>query len=267
MKKTILITGSTDGIGKLAATNLAIAGHTLYIHGRNKEKVTHTVQEIAKLANTEKVFGLVADFSNLEEVVLLADQIKKVKLVIDILINNAGVFKTAKPTNDANFDMRIAVNYFAPFVFTHALLPLLKATRSRIINLSSAAQSSVETTVLNGEHHTSEQESYAQSKLALLMWSFYLAANVSEVTTIAVNPGSLLNTKMVQQAYGQFWSSADKGAHILQELALNVDYQESSGLYFDNDKGSFSRANSDAYDREKIEKLIKNTKEIIHQYI
>ncbi|MEM9675441.1 MAG: short-chain dehydrogenase, partial [Bacteroidota bacterium] len=67
------------------------------------------------------------------------------------------------------------------------------------------------------------------------MWSFYLSKEVKFLNVIAVNPGSLLNTKMVQEAYGRYWSSADKGADILYELAVSDKYANSSGKYFDND--------------------------------
>ena len=74
---------------------------------------------------------------------------------------------------------------------------------------------------LKGNANLSTQESYAQSKLALTMWSFYFAKTNSKIMTIAVNPGSLLNTNMVKEAYGHHWSLADKGADILYELATS----------------------------------------------
>ena len=81
----------------------------------------------------------------------------------------------------------------------------------------------------------------------------------------SVNPGSLLNTKMVQEAYGQYWSSADKGATVLYELATSNKYEDASGKYFDNDKGAFNDAHSDAYQQEKINKLISETDSILSQ--
>ena len=91
--KTIFITGSTDGIGKLAAKSLALQGHRIYIHGRNSEKVNLTVEEIKTLAENENIFGVTADFSNLTEVKELAKIVNDTIDHIDVLINNAGVFK------------------------------------------------------------------------------------------------------------------------------------------------------------------------------
>lgn len=182
---------------------------------------------------------------------------------VDVLINNAGVFKSSINRNANNLDIRFAVNLFAPYLLTQQLLPLLKNSSSpRVINLSSAAQSPVEVDALEGEKNLSTQEAYAQSKLALTMWSFYLARKYDYLNVIAVNPGSLLNTRMVQEAYGQYWSPADKGADILHELALSKNYESSSGKYFDNDKGGFAKAHSDAYDVQKIKVLIETINQI-----
>lgn len=95
------------------------------------------------------------------------------------------------------------------------------------------------------------------------MWSFDLATRLKPTTVIAVNPGSLLNTKMVQEAYGQHWSSADKGADILYDLAISDQYANVTNQYFDNDKGEFSTAHPDAYDKEKITELINATASIL----
>ena len=147
---------------------------------------------------------------------------------------------------------------------TKELIPLLKkAEKPRVINLSSAAQSTIDDRVLAGKERRSESETYAQSKLALTMWSFYLAKTEPSINVIAVNPGSLLNTNMANEAFGKHWSSADKGANILYELAVSEDYRDVSGKYFDNDRGTFAEAHPDAYNETKIDKLINTTAAIL----
>lgn len=261
MKKTIIVTGSTDGIGKLAALRLAKDDHSIYVHGRNPSKVDVVVKEIKQESGNDDVYGLIADFSDLKAVEELCAYILKRLNSIDVLINNAGVFKTPSHFNLDGLDMRFAVNFVAPYVFTQRLLPLLeKANPSRIINLSSAAQSDVSLEALSGDIRLTENESYAQSKLALTMWSFHLASIQNYCTVIAVNPGSLLNTNMVKEAYGHHWSSAEKGANILYELAVSDTYKNNNGEYFDNDKGEirgeFGQAHPDAYSAMKIEQLM-----------
>lgn len=270
MNKTILITGSTDGIGKLTALKLAKEGNTIFIHGRSEAKVNSVVKEIKGLSNNNNIKGFIADFSDLSAVKQLAEQIKNEVPSLDILINNAGIFKTAAAKTKDGLDIRMAVNYLAPYILTENILPVLeKGTATRIVNLSSAAQSSVKKGILTGDVTINVSDSYAQSKLALTMWSFHFAKQHPNITTIAVNPGSLLNTKMAKEAYGQHWSPAEKGANILYHLATSGAYIDATGTYFDNDKGEsighFSTAHPDAYDETKIDNLLEITLEIVNK--
>lgn len=262
--KTILITGSTDGVGKLTATKLAKSGYQILLHGRNSEKLENTILEIKAKTTNDKITGFISDLSDFRSVEKMISKVSTEFPTIDVLINNAGVLKSRIEQNQDNLDMRFAVNYFAPYLLTNGLLPVLKNSDSpRIINLSSAAQSTVSIEALQGKESISSQVAYAQSKLALTMWSFAFAKANPNIVTIAVNPGSLLNTKMVQEAYGQHWSSADKGANILYDLAVLDEYAKSNGKYFDNDKGGFSNAHNDAYNQEKINELISETNKIL----
>lgn len=264
MKKSILITGSTDGIGKLAAIQLAQDGHKIYLHGRNPEKLATVISEVKSLSKNESVTGFVADFSDLDEVRTMAQEVGAIMSSLDVLINNAGVFNSSVSHNKEGLDMRYVVNYLAPYLLTNALMPLLqKGTLPRVINLSSAAQAPISIDVLKGIEHRSERETYAQSKLAITMWSFHLAQQVRDVVVIAVNPGSLLNTKMVKEAFGKFWSSADKGASILYDLAVLNKYKGSTGQYFDNDQGTFGPAHPAAYNEEGVDILLEATADLV----
>ncbi|RTE52015.1 SDR family NAD(P)-dependent oxidoreductase [Arenibacter aquaticus] len=262
--KHILITGSTDGIGKLTALQLAKEGHNIYLHGRSPEKLAHVVSEIKELSKNGNVKGFVADFSDLATITNMTEQMKNEGPKLDVLINNAGILKSRQNAAPNGIDIRLTVNYLAPYVLTNQLLPLLKkADDARIINLSSAAQAPVSMTALKGKVTLGVNDAYAQSKLALTMWSFDLAAKEPDLTVIAVNPGSLLNTKMAKEAYGQYWAPADKGANLLVKLAIADHYKNDSGKYFDNDSGVFAPAHSEAYDQAKIEALIVNTNNVL----
>ncbi|MFD2541329.1 SDR family NAD(P)-dependent oxidoreductase [Lacinutrix gracilariae] len=263
--KKILITGSTDGIGKLTAIKLAKEGHQLLLHGRNAEKLKNTISEIKEKTFNDKVSGFVSDFSDSNSVKKMIAEISSEFSSIDILINNAGVLKSKIQKNQDNLDLRFAVNYFAPYLLTNGLLPVIKNSNSpRVINLSSAAQSTVSMGALAGTEEISNNAAYSQSKLALTMWSFNFAKENANIVTIAVNPGSLLNTRMANEAYGQHWSPAEKGADILYELALSTNHNKNSGKYFDNDKGVFSEAHNDAYNQMKINELLAQTNQILN---
>ncbi|THB80215.1 MAG: SDR family NAD(P)-dependent oxidoreductase [Desulfobacteraceae bacterium] len=264
MEKIILVTGSTDGVGKLTAAKLAGNGHAVYLHGRSPEKLDATISEIRTMTKNEKVDGFVADFSDPDGVRQMVDQVNRDLSKMDILINNAGVFKSPEEYNKNGLDMRFAVNYFAPYLLTQGLISLLnKGSDPRVINLSSAAQSPVSLNALSGQESVSDWESYAQSKLALTMWSFHLAQACPEIAVIAVNPGSLLNTRMVAEAFGHHRSSADKGADILYDLAVSDKYKGITGKYFDNDQGCFAQAHPEAYRKTEVDRLIHATGNLI----
>ncbi|MEM7659032.1 MAG: SDR family NAD(P)-dependent oxidoreductase [Bacteroidota bacterium] len=262
MSKTILITGSNTGIGLLAAIQIAKAGHQVYVHARNGEKLAATIQEVRSQSGNEHIAGFVADLSDLTQVRAMAQQITEQLPQLDVLINNAGVFNSPQKLNADGLDLRYVVNYLAPYLLTKELLPLLqKSTAPRVINLSSAAQAPVDHAVMAGKAQASERQTYAQSKLALTQWSVHLAKTQPELFVVPVNPGSLLNTRMVREAFGQHWGPADKGATILRELVLNAYPAERSGAYYDNDQGSFGHAHADAY--QDASQLIAATEDLI----
>lgn len=276
--KTILITGSTDGIGKLAALKLAKAGHQVYLHGRDAEKLASVIAEVQAVATgeaVENIDGFVADFSDLAAVLKMASDVNEKLPKLDVLINNAGIYTTSAAITKDDLDIRFVVNYLAPYELTNALLPLLKQSgRARIVNLSSAAQAPISYKAFVGQASLDDKAAYAQSKLALTMWSMDLADRVAsdDINVIAVNPGSLLNTKMVDEAYGQYWSSADKGANILAELAISDEFADDTGKYFDNDikdgahgdaRGEFGQPHADALNKEAIAELEKHTQQVL----
>lgn len=264
--KTILITGSTDGIGKLVASKLALDGHKVILHGRDSSKLARVLDDIKASTGNDEISGYVANFTDLKSVGEMGKQVAADHAMIDVLINNAGVFKSPSQTTREGLDVRFVVNYLSPVLLTEDLKPLFeKSNAPRIINLSSAAQSSVSINALLGQEKLDTQAAYAQSKLALTMWSFDLARKWDFANVIAVNPGSLLNTRMVKEAYGQHWSPAEKGGDILFELATSEKYVSSTGLYFDNDQGAFSKAHSDAYNEGKIQALMTQTNQLVHK--
>ena len=265
--KSILITGCTDGIGKLATEKLYGDGHSLILVGRNKDKLEKLVKTLQSKSTT-KVHYIVCDLSDLQSLNVVSNYLDSHSLSLDVIINNAGVFKSEQLNNKDGLDLRFVVNYLAPYILTRMTLPYLeKSTDKRIINLSSAAQESVSLSALEGNTTLSAQMSYAQSKLALTMWSFELGKQLDNTAVIPVNPGSLLNTKMVREAYGRYWSPASKGANIIHALATDNQYAGVTGKYFDNDLGDnvgrFGPAHSDAYDTGRISDLLTTTDKII----
>ena len=243
MTKTVLITGSTDGIGLLAAQKLAQAGHTVLLHGRNTQKLEKAAAEVG--GNTE---SYVADLSNGEDVRALASAIKERHARLDIVINNAGVLKASNPILDNGLDVRFMVNTVAPFALTQSLLPLMPKD-GRIVNVSSAAQAPIDPAVMLGKVRVDDLSTYSQSKLAITIWTRELAKEVPDGPLfIAVNPGSLLASKMVKEGFGIAGNDLNIGADILCDAALGERFAKSSGHYFDNDNNRFSDPHAAALD-------------------
>lgn len=259
MPKTILITGSTDGIGLEAARLLVSQGHHVLLHGRNPEKLKKTQQSLSALPGAGRVKAYVADLSHLTEAATLAQAVIDKHTQLDVLINNAGVTKTTETRTQDGLDVRFAVNTLAPYLLTHKLLPLLGPS-GRVINLSSAGQSPVDPEALAGRVRLSDDfTAYAQSKLALTMWSrsVALSLNGDGPAIMAVNPGSMLGTKMVKEGFGVAGGDISIGADILVRAALSDEFAAASGLYFDNDKGRFASPHRDALDQKKTEGIVR----------
>ncbi|MGD2183770.1 SDR family NAD(P)-dependent oxidoreductase [Lusitaniella coriacea] len=258
MQKTILITGSTDGIGLETAKLLTSDGHDVLLHGRNPEKLEKVEKTLLELKGGGRAEIYVADLSLMANVEALAKAVTQKHSTLDVLINNAGVYSAPDPVTQDGLDVRFAVNAIAPYLLTQRLLPLL-GTSGRVINLSSAAQSTVQPEALYGRVKLSDGAAYAQSKLALTMWSRSLALSLKDrgPTIVAVNPGSMLGSKMVKQAFGVTGSDLRIGAEILTRAALTDEFKTASGKYFDNDSGQFASPHPDALDPRKCQEIVR----------
>lgn len=256
MQKTILITGATDGIGLETAKMLIKQGHHVLLHGRNASKLKALESTLSSLSDTASFESYLADLSSMQQVKALAQAIKKQHVNIDVLINNAGVYSSLHKKTIDGFDTRFAVNSIAPYLLTKLLLAELGDT-GRVLNLSSAAQSSVDIDALSAQKLMSDGDAYSQSKLALTIWSRVLGQQLKAKgpAIIAINPKSLLGSKMVKDAFGIAGGDLSIGAEVLCQASLCDEFANASGLYFDNDLGKFADPHPDALD-EKISQAV-----------
>lgn len=267
MPKTILITGATDGIGLASAHILVAQGHTVLLHGRDADKLAAVSATLSALPGAGRVHAYVADLSHWAEVDALIQAVRAQHRRLDVLINNAGVFRTPEPRTADGLDMRFVVNTLAPYRLTHGWLPLL-GPGSRVVNLSSAAQAPVDLSALAGQATLADMAAYAQSKLALTMWSHHLAQTLGAngPVVLAVNPGSLLGTKMVKDAFGVAGAEVGIGADIVVRAALTDEFAKASGRYFDNDAGQFAPAHPDATDPVKTAALVRAMDALLREH-
>jgi len=267
MSKTILITGSTDGIGLATAEMLLEKNHTVLLHGRNAEKLRTVKENFATKFGDHQVKTYLADLTLSTDVAKLVEEIRADHNSLDVLINNAGVFKTFSKSTAYGLDTRFVVNTIAPYFLTKQLLPLIPA-KGRVVNLSSAAQAPVEIEALLGKQQLADNAAYAQSKLALTIWSQELARDIGPdgPSVLSVNPASMLGSKMVKQAYGVDGADLRIGADILTRAALSEEFNQAAGKYFDNDRKAFASPHPDASNPKKVPQVMAGLSEALKIY-
>lgn len=254
----ILITGATDGIGKQTALELVQQGHTLFIHGRNNERLSETKKWIQTQVPKTITETFQSDFASLKEVKQMADSILTKGIPLDVLINNAGVFEEKLRYSADGFERTFAINHLAPFLLTHLLLPLLKSRPSaRIINVASMAQaSSIDFGALNAEKGYNPYNAYELSKLCNVLFTFKLARELKEnsITVNSLHPGDI-STKILHTGWGMVGKSWHSGAATPIYLATSSEGEQSTGHYYVNKQ--ISKASRAAYILENQEKLWK----------
>jgi NAD(P)-dependent dehydrogenase (short-subunit alcohol dehydrogenase family) len=256
--KIALITGSTDGVGRLVARRLGEAGMEILVHGRDAARGAAVVSEIKASGGKAQFFA--ADLSSLDEVRGLADAVSHHAPRLELLINNAGIGSggpgAGRLVNAAGCEMRFAVNYLAGFLLTWLLLPRLKASApARIVNVASAGQQAIDFADVMLSRGYSGGRAYMQSKLAQILFTVDLADALkgAGVTVNSLHPASYMATTMVREAGVSPWSTVEEGAAAILNLAISPDLAGRSGLYFDGLRES--PANSQAYDARAREKL------------
>lgn len=249
--KTILITGSTDGVGRRVAERLAKPGHTILVHGRDRERGESLVRVIRDSGGAATFYC--ADFASLDAVRCLAEEVRRDHSRLDVLINNAGIgavgVHPSRAESRDGFELRFAVNYLAGFLLTSLLLPLLKAGRaSRIVNVASIGQQTIEFADVMLTRGYSGTRAYCQSKLAQILFTFDLAEELKNtgITVNALHPATYMDTSMVRSDGVSPISSVDEGADAILNLAISHGLEGRTGLYFDGLRPS--RANHQAYD-------------------
>ncbi len=232
--KTVLVTGSTDGLGRELARALAADGAHVIVHGRNAERGQALVDEITQAGVGSATF-VGADFASLDAVRAFADTIAKDYPKLDLLVNNAGVLITgAQPrqTSADGFELQFAVNYLAGWVLVHRLRPALAAAApSRVINVASlsAAPIDFDDVMLekpdahaggDGQSKLGNARGYGQSKLAQVSMTVELAPGFAAdgITMIALHPATMMDTNMVKGAGVKPRTSVDEGRIAVMSL-------------------------------------------------
>jgi NAD(P)-dependent dehydrogenase (short-subunit alcohol dehydrogenase family) len=252
-RKVALVTGSTDGLGRAVALSLAASGFEVLVHGRDTERGGELVREISARGGSAAFHR--ADFASLAEVRVLADSVRGTHDRLQLLINNAGVGTgdggrpAPRQVSADGHELRFAVNYLAGYLLTRLLLPTLaRGAPARIVNVTSVGQYPLDFDNLMLTRAYSGMRAYAQSKLAQVMLTLDLAAELRDkgVTVNCLHPATYMDTTMVRAAGIAPTSTVEEGAAAVMHLAVSEELEGHTGEYFDGLHPS--RANAQAYD-------------------
>ena len=245
--KTCLVTGASDGIGYVAARELARMGARVVLVGRNGPKTHAAVIRIIDETKNDNICYLLADLSSQREVRRLADQVREQSSRLDVLLNNAGAIFLSNPSSVDGLEMTFALNHMGYFLLTNLLMDLLlESAPARIINVSSSSHGSpgrfwLEDLPKPGRNRG--YRAYGRSKLCNILFTYELARRMegSGVTVNALHPGLVrtniarnngLLGRVVNFFIGARGVDAVEGAKTLVYLASSPEVEGVTGRYF-----------------------------------
>jgi NAD(P)-dependent dehydrogenase (short-subunit alcohol dehydrogenase family) len=230
--RIVLVTGSTDGLGRELARRLAGEGAHVIVHGRNAARGKAVVDEIAAGGKGSARF-YAADFASLAEVRRLADAIARDYPRLDLLVNNAGIFlRDERQVSADGHELTFAVNYLASYLLTYRMVPLLEKGRaSRVVNVSSRSAAPLDFTDVMLERSYTGYRAYGQSKLAQVMFTIDLATELTpkHIVVQAVHPATGMDTTLIKTAGLSARTSVDEGAAAVMHV---IGTDAPSGSYF-----------------------------------
>ncbi len=252
-QRVAVVTGSTSGLGEELAMRLASRGLFVVVHGRSEERGRAVVGAIEAAGGKARFYQ--ADFASLAETRAFGQSVLRDFDRLDVLVNNAG-FGSAPDerllTEDGH-EFRFQVNHLSHFMLTRMWLPLLRSSApSRIVNVSSGAQTPIDFDDVMLERGFSGGRAYAQSKLAQILFTVDLAEELegSGVIVNALHPATYMDTRMVERAGIEPRATVDEGADAVMQL---ITEDVGTGGYFNGLRSA--RANQQAYDAEARRRL------------
>lgn len=262
---TVLITGATAGVGRHLARDLAVRGATVLLHGRSRDRLDQVAGELRRW--TPHVRTYLADLADLGEVHAMVKEIQDREPRIDVLVNNAaigaGTDHRVRETSRQGYELRLAVNHFAPYALARELAPQLAASPAgRVVSVASMGQAPIDIDDLMFTREYDGIEAYCRSKLAMIMATFALADSLRQygVTVNAVHPAHLMDTELVRSSGLVPETTVDDGVLPTLRLVLDSALKDVTGRYFF--RFDEARAHEQAYDAAIRDRLIAETERL-----
>jgi NAD(P)-dependent dehydrogenase (short-subunit alcohol dehydrogenase family) len=277
--KICVVTGANSGIGEATCRLLAADGATVVMVCRDKGRGQAALTEIRERTSNSNVHLYIADLASLDAVRAVAESIRADFDRVDVLVNNAGLWRAHRQITEDGFEVTLAVNHLAHVLLTLSLLDHLAKASGSVINVSSEAHRSGKLTrmpleqIIRGEGRYRSLQAYSDSKLANVLFTFELAKRLegkADVTTNAFHPG-VLATRMWNQditplnlvfrLFKPFMGRPERGGEAAVRLAVDPDLEGVTGRYFN--RLEESRASDAARDEELAARLWNLSAELI----
>ncbi|MFF3691233.1 SDR family NAD(P)-dependent oxidoreductase [Streptomyces sp. NPDC002187] len=269
-RRTTLITGATQGLGRGIALHLAARGDTVLLHGRDRTRLDAVAAEVRATAPHATVRTYLADLADLDHVHAMADQVRAAEPRLDALVNNAVAGGGSEPLrrelSRQGHELRFAVNHLAPYALTRDLLPLLAASApARVVNVASIGQETIDFDDVMLVQGYEGLRAYCRSKLAMIMATFELAAELTGtgVTVNTLHPAHLMDTDGVREYGLTPVTTVDEGVRPTVRLVTDPELESTTGRYFD--QFTDTRAHEQAYDVDARRRLMELTHRLVGQ--
>ena len=236
MLNTILITGSTDGIGLATAEIAARHGNQVILHGRNEAKGLRVLKKLKEDSGNINIHYYNADFGSLKEVADLAKTLSIDFPRIDILINNAAEWLPQRQLGKEGHELTFTINFLAPFLLTEQLTMLLDFPIRNILNVAAMVHANtLDIDSMESRPDYSAWGAYAKSKLYLIMLSYFLSDKYKNHNTVvnAVHPG-VVSTNMLAATGSHVGESRENAGERIYRLVTDEKYKNVAGKFFAN---------------------------------
>jgi NAD(P)-dependent dehydrogenase (short-subunit alcohol dehydrogenase family) len=267
-----LVTGGTNGLGAETARALADRGASVAIVGRDDERGREVAADLVDRNDDGWVEFYRADLASQESVRRLADRFRERHDRLDVLVNNAGVYRDKRTETDDGVESTFAVNHLAPYLLTHELVDLLvESAPARVVTVSSGVhtRASMDFADLQSERDYDAMQAYARSKLANLLFTYELADRLdgTGVVATAVNPGFVPSTGLAREASLKnrlllgtfsrlpvpFTKDVESGAETVIRAAVDPDLADETGVYLSD--GEVTESSDASYDEVARQRL------------